>query len=89
MRLGDFSCAEVLSLLGQHTEETGQAFTKEAADRIWTQTQGQPWLVNALAAQACFRSQRGRDRDRPITADDIVAAQEQLILSAVKPTWTS
>ena len=80
LRLGDFSRAEVLSLLGQHTEETGQSFTKEAANRIWTQTQGQPWLVNALAAQACFRSQRGRNRDRPITEDDIVEAQEQLIL---------
>ena len=80
LRLGDFSRAEVLSLLAQHTEETGQAFTGEACDRIWTQTQGQPWLVNALAAQACFRSQRGRNRDRAISADDIVEAREQLIL---------
>ena len=80
LRLGDFSRAEVLSLLGQHTEATGQSFTKEASDRIWTQAQGQPWLVNALASQACFRSQRGRDRHRAITEDDIVEAQEQLIL---------
>ena len=42
LRLEDFSLAEVLSLLGQHTEETGQAFTEAASDRIWTQTQGQP-----------------------------------------------
>ena len=80
LRLGDFSRAEVLSLLDQHTEETGQSFTKGASDRVWTQTQGQPWLVNALAAQACFRSQRGRDRHRAITEDDVVEAQEQLIL---------
>jgi hypothetical protein len=80
LRLGDFSPPEVRSLLGQHTEETGQPFAEEALDRVWTQTQGQPWLVNALAVQACFRSQRGRNRARPITADDIVEAQEQLIL---------
>ena len=48
--------------------------------RVWTQSQGQPWLVNALAAQACFRDQNGRDRSRSITADDINEAQEQLIV---------
>ena len=54
LRLGDFSPEEVLALLSQHTDETGQAFTAEALDAIWTQTQGQPWLVNALADEACF-----------------------------------
>jgi hypothetical protein len=80
LRLGDFSRNEVLSLLAQHTEETGQTFTEDALQRVWTQAQGQPWLVNALAAQACFRDQRGRDRSRSITADDIDEAQEQLIV---------
>ena len=80
LRLGGFSQDEVLSLLAQHTEETGQRFTTDATERIWTQSQGQPWLVNALAAQACFRDQSGRDRSRPITADAIDEAQEQLIV---------
>ena len=80
LRLGDFSRTEVESLLAQHTGETGQAFRPEAAERVWTQSQGQPWLVNALCAEACFWSERGRDRDRPITEDDIVEAQEQLIV---------
>ena len=80
LRLGDFSRAEVASLLAQHTGETGQAFRPEAAERVWTQSQGQPWLVNALCAEACFWSERGRDRDRPITEDDIIEAQEQLIV---------
>ena len=79
LRLGDFSQDEVQALLAQHTEETGQAFTEDASQRVWTQSQGQPWLVNALAAQACFRNPSGRDRGRPITADDIDEAQEQLI----------
>ncbi len=79
LRLGDFSQDEVRALLAQHTEETGQVFTEGALQRVWTQSQGQPWLVNALAAQTCFRNPSGRDRGRSITADDIDEAQEQLI----------
>ena len=56
LRLGDFSRAEVESLLAQHSAETGQTFRPEAAERVWTQSQGQPWLVNALCAEACFWS---------------------------------
>ena len=79
LRLGDFSPDEVQALLAQHTEETGQAFTADALATIWTQTQGQPWLVNALADQTCFRD-GAADRRDPITAEAIVEAQEQLIL---------
>ena len=80
LRLGDFAEAEVRALLAQHTEETGQAFTPEALDTVWTQTRGQPWLANALSAETCFGSEAGRDRSRAIAADDILDAQEQLIL---------
>ena len=79
LRLGDFTREEVLSLLGQHTEATGQAFTGAALEAIWALTCGQPWLVNALAYEACFRSKAGRDRTRPIAADAVGAAREQLI----------
>ena len=80
LRLGDFSRAEVESLLAQHTEETGQAFTEEARRDIWELTQGQPWLVNALAYEACWGNKAGRDRSRSITTDAIQDAREQLIL---------
>ena len=79
LRLGDFSREEVFALLGQHTAETGQAFTAEAVETVWTQTQGQPWLVNALADEACFYGV-AQDRRHPVTADAIHTAQEQLIL---------
>ena len=79
LRLGDFSREEVSTLLGQHTEETGQAFAAEAVETVWTQTQGQPWLVNALADEACFYGV-AQDRQRPVAAEAILAAQEQLIL---------
>ena len=80
LRLGDFSEPEVRALLAQHTAATGQAFTEEAVRLILTRTAGQPWLVNALCREACFEDETGRDRERPITADAILEAQERLIL---------
>ena len=80
LRLEDFSEGETGALLAQHSEETGQAFTGEARDAVWTLTRGQPWLVNALAYEACFRNPAGRDRTRPITVEAIEAAGEALIL---------
>ena len=56
LALGDFSREQTQALLGQHTEETGQAFAPEALEAVWTQTRGQPWLVNALAAAAAAAS---------------------------------
>ena len=66
LRLGDFSRAEVLALLGQHTEETGQQFTADALETVWKQTQGQPWLVNALADEACFAGEFAEEWHRPV-----------------------
>ena len=80
LRLGDFSQDDVSALISQHTAETGQAFTAEALETIWTQTQGQPWLVNALAYEACFKNKAGQDRSQPITDKAIYDAREQLIL---------
>ena len=74
LRLGDFGRGEVEVLLGQHTAETGQEFEPEELERLWTQTQGQPWLVNALRAEACFKSPHGLDRSHAITEDAIMAA---------------
>ena len=81
LRLGDLTKAEIDTLVAQHTAETGQPFAPKALKTVWEQTQGQPWLVNALCAEACFDNKAGRDRSRTITADDIFAAREELILS--------
>ena len=80
LRLGDFTQEEVQTLLAQHTEETGQIFAENAQNTIWELTQGQPWLVNALAYEACFDNKAGRDRSQLITANAICDAREQLIL---------
>ena len=81
LRMGDFTKAETCALVAQHKEETGQGFSPAALDAVWTQTRGQPWLVNALCAGACFDNEVGLDRSRAIEADDIFAAREELILS--------
>ena len=80
LRLDDFSAAEVRALLSQHTAETGQPWTEEAQRAVWDLTAGQPWLVNALARQACHRDPLGLDRSRTLTAEAIQRAREQLIL---------
>ena len=85
LRLGDFGKSEVESLLARHTEETGQRFSPEARETIWRQTEGQPWLVNALAAEACFEDPSGRERAREITLAAIREARERLILSRAAP----
>ena len=81
LRLGDFTRQETRRLMAQHTLETGQRFTPAARKAVWEQTQGQPWLVNALCAGACFDSEAGRDRSRAIDVEDVNTAREELILS--------
>ena len=81
LRLGDFTEDETQALMKQHTDETGQRFSPGAQKAVWTQSNGQPWLVNALCAEACFDNKAGRDRSLTIEADDIHAAREALILS--------
>jgi hypothetical protein len=80
LRLGNFVQAEVEQLYQQHTAETGQTFEPEALALGWELTQGQPWLVNALAYEVCFNMEKGKDRIQPITAVMMIEAKERLIL---------
>jgi AAA domain len=79
LRLGNFDEAEVRELYGQHTAETGQVFTEEALARAWELTQGQPWLVNALAREIVEKI--GVPAAEPVTSAHMDAAKEGLILS--------
>ncbi len=51
LTLRNFSREEVAQLLAQHTRDVGQAFSPEFIDRIFYYTQGQPWLVSAIARE--------------------------------------
>ena len=83
LRLGDFTEPEVTALLFEHTQDTGQIFESEACKQVWAFTSGQPWLVNALAYEACFEMKEGRNRANPVTADMILQAKERLIQTKV------
>lgn len=77
LTLRNFTAAEVAELYTQHTADTGQVFEAEALARAFELTQGQPWLVNALARQ-CVEV-LVPDPAQPITRDTVDAAKELLI----------
>ncbi len=79
IRMGNFGRDDCVALFRQHTDETGQAFTEQALERVWYLTRGQPWLVNALGYQVCFRDKSHRDRSITIDAAMIDQAAEVLI----------
>jgi hypothetical protein len=77
LTLDNFTAAEVATLYRQHTDETGQPFTDEAVARAFELTQGQPYMVNALAKVSVEELQP--DLAQPITRQEIEAASELLI----------
>jgi len=83
LRLGNFTREEVESLYAQHTHETGQSFASEIFSELWEDTQGQPWLVNALGYEMTWRDKVARNRSIPITLERYQAARERLIQSRI------
>lgn len=79
LRLGNFTREEIHELYMQHTRETGQPFAEECFPMVWEATEGQPWLVNALAHEVTYRMRENRDRSVCITPDMLYRAQERII----------
>ncbi len=79
LTLRNFNAQEVADLVLQHTEETGQPFEPDAVAELHRLTDGQPYLVNALA-DLCV-THLVPDRAVPITPADVDAPREQLILA--------
>ncbi|MDR1165409.1 MAG: hypothetical protein LBO66_05975 [Deltaproteobacteria bacterium] len=79
LTLPDFTEDEIRILYGQHTEATGQAFETNAIKRAWRWTEGQPWLVNALADNIITKRFR-YDYSRTVKGDDIDQSAQDLIL---------
>jgi hypothetical protein len=52
LTLPNFTQGEIGILYRQHTEACGQVFEDRAIERAWYWSEGQPWLVNALAYDA-------------------------------------
>ena len=77
LTMREFTADEVTELYSQHTDDTGQRFEPEACARAFELSQGQPWLVNALARQATERLVT--DRGVAITEGVIDRAKDELI----------
>jgi hypothetical protein len=75
--LSNFTLDDVRNLYQQHTDATGQVFTPEAVDLAFHLTQGQPWLVNAIAKEIV--EYITKDPAIPITPELVNQAKEILI----------
>jgi hypothetical protein len=76
--LPKFSLDEVKTLYHQHTDASGQIFEPEAIKRAWYWSEGQPWLVNALALETVDEI-LNNDYSIAITKDLIDQAAEAII----------
>ena len=79
MTLKNFTKEEVASLYKQHTDETGQLFENNAISFIFEQTQGQPWLVNAVAREIIVKILNS-NYSQTITAEMAKTAIQTIIL---------
>ncbi len=76
MNLRTFTYNEVSELYLQHTKLTKQKFEQQALNLAYEQTQGQPWLVNAIARE-CVEELSGKSKT--ITAEMVREAIQILI----------
>jgi nickel-dependent lactate racemase len=77
--LKNFTQAEIVQLYRQHTDETGQVFEDDAITLVWKQTQGQPWLVNAVAREVIVKMLHS-DYTQPVTSAMVAEAIQTIIL---------
>lgn len=78
--LPNFSLDDIAYLYSQHTVATGQNFEKNAIDRAWYWSEGQPWLANALAYEA-VENQLKNNFSIPVTESEIDTAAHAIMLS--------
>ena len=79
MNLRNFTQDEIYELYAQHASDTGQSFDGGATELVWEQTQGQPWLVNAIARETVKAA--GREDKTILTADMAAGAVKKIITS--------
>ncbi|MDR3309160.1 MAG: AAA-like domain-containing protein [Tannerella sp.] len=77
--LNNFTFEEVAALYQQHTDESGQLFEPDAVSMVWEKTQGQPWLVNAIAYEI-IEEQLNRDYSQTIISDMVLKAINAILI---------
>jgi hypothetical protein len=78
--LKNFTKEEITQLYRQHTDEIGQLFEDTAIELVHEQTQGQPWLVNAIAREVIVKILLS-DYTKPVTAELVNRAVQNIILN--------
>ncbi|MCO6489683.1 MAG: ATP-binding protein [Phaeodactylibacter sp.] len=79
LTLSNFSVEEIKGLYRQHTEATGQVFEKAAVKSVHDYTDGQPWLVNAIAREAVAEILEN-DFSTTVTANHVEQAVKNILL---------
>ncbi|MBI4645021.1 MAG: ATP-binding protein [Bacteroidia bacterium] len=79
LTINNFSKEDITGIYRQHTHATGQVFEKSAVEKVFVQTDGQPWLVNAIAREIVVEL-LGEDFSRPITESLVDEAIQNIIL---------
>ena len=79
LTLRNFTRDEIARLYAQHTAATGQLFPPDVVDAVFAATQGQPWLVNAIARDIVVKLLEN-DPTRPILPEMAEQAAQRLIL---------
>ena len=79
LTIKNFSFSDIESLYHQHTQATGQEFVKEALEKVFEQTDGQPWLVNAIAREI-IQNILEDDYTKKITAELVEQSIQNIIL---------
>ena len=75
--VSNFTLEQVRELLGQYTDEVGQAFAPEVIESLHKQTSGQPFLVNRCAQ--ILTTELEIPKTEPITMEHFSSAHTRLL----------
>ncbi|MGE0083634.1 MAG: AAA-like domain-containing protein [Desulfococcaceae bacterium] len=78
LTLKNFTKEEIEELYSQHAQDTGQIFPPDIVDLIYHYTQGQPWLVNAVAREIVVKILES-DYTKKICPEHVEKAVETII----------
>lgn len=78
LTLRNFIRTDITRLYTQHAEQSGQGFPLEVADAVYEATQGQPWLLNAIAREITAKM-LDNDTSQPILPEYVEQAIETII----------
>lgn len=79
LTISNLTKEQIKELYNQHTELTGQKFSDEVVDIVYDKTDGQPWLVNAIARKVIIEILE-MDFSKPINTDMAEEAIQNIIM---------